>query len=57
MQDLFAASYLPPYRRIYETLDACKAVDYVLFVLSPTTEVDPWDDLLLRSLQPSGYWM
>ncbi len=43
-----------PYRRFYETLDACKAADYVLFVLSPTTEVDPWGDLLLRSLQAQG---
>ncbi|KZW00951.1 ribosome biogenesis protein tsr1 [Exidia glandulosa HHB12029] len=45
---------LLPYRRLYDALDACKAADYTLFVLSPTTEVEPWGDLLLRTLQAQG---
>ncbi|KZT29103.1 ribosome biogenesis protein tsr1 [Neolentinus lepideus HHB14362 ss-1] len=43
-----------PYRSLYSTLDAVKAADYVLFVLSPTTEVDAWGDTLLRALQAQG---
>ncbi|EPQ57123.1 DUF663-domain-containing protein [Gloeophyllum trabeum ATCC 11539] len=43
-----------PYRSLYPTLDAVKAADYVLFVLSPTTEVDAWGDTLLRALQAQG---
>lgn len=43
-----------PYRQFYSTLDACKAADYVLFVLSPEVEVDQWGDTLLRSLQAQG---
>ncbi|TFK53482.1 DUF663-domain-containing protein [Heliocybe sulcata] len=43
-----------PYRSLYATLDAVKGADYVLFVLSPTTEVDAWGDTLLRALQAQG---
>lgn len=43
-----------PYRHLYAALDACKSADYVLFVLSSTVEVDPWGDLLLRTLQAQG---
>lgn len=42
------------YRNFYETLDACKVADYVVFGLSPTVEVDTWGDTLLRSLQAQG---
>lgn len=45
---------LLPYRQFYAALDACKAADYVVFVLSPTTEVDSWGELLMRSLQAQG---
>lgn len=45
---------LLPYRRLYAALDACKAADYVVFVLSPTVEVEPWGDTLLRTLQSQG---
>ncbi|KAG9032530.1 hypothetical protein FRB95_001366 [Tulasnella sp. JGI-2019a] len=45
---------LLPYRQLYMALDACKAADYVVFVLSPTTEVDLWGELLMRSLQAQG---
>ncbi|KAG8858563.1 hypothetical protein FRB96_005235 [Tulasnella sp. 330] len=45
---------LLPYRQLYMALDACKAADYVVFVLSPTTEVDSWGELLMRSLQAQG---
>jgi pre-rRNA-processing protein TSR1 len=43
-----------PYRSYWETLDACKIADYVVFALSSTVEVDPWGDTLLRSLQSQG---
>ncbi|KAJ7680791.1 ribosome biogenesis protein tsr1 [Mycena polygramma] len=43
-----------PYKNMYAALDACKAADYVLFVLSSTVEVDPWGDTLLRTLQAQG---
>jgi pre-rRNA-processing protein TSR1 len=43
-----------PYGAFYQTLDACKAADYVLFLLSPVTEVTAWGDTLLRSLQAQG---
>ncbi|KAF5355442.1 hypothetical protein D9758_006394 [Tetrapyrgos nigripes] len=47
--------FLPlPYRDFYSTLDACKAADYVLFLLSPTVEVNDWGDTLLRTLQAQG---
>src|ERR1700722_8837349 len=42
------------YKYFYEALDACKAADYVLFILSSTVEVDPWGDTLLRTLQAQG---
>lgn len=42
------------YRDLYATLDACKAADYVVFILSPTVEVTPWGDMLLRTLQAQG---
>ena len=43
-----------PYRNLYAALDACKVADYVLFVLSPSVEVDAWGDMLLRALQAQG---
>jgi pre-rRNA-processing protein TSR1 len=43
-----------PYRNIYAALDACKAADYVVFVLSTVVEVDNWGDILLRTLQAQG---
>ncbi|KAJ7091936.1 ribosome biogenesis protein tsr1 [Mycena belliarum] len=43
-----------PYKNIYAALDACKAADYVVFVLSSAVEVDPWGDTLLRALQAQG---
>jgi pre-rRNA-processing protein TSR1 len=39
---------------MYAALDACKAADYVLFLLSSTVEVDDWGDTLLRTLQAQG---
>ncbi|KDQ55730.1 hypothetical protein JAAARDRAFT_37154 [Jaapia argillacea MUCL 33604] len=43
-----------PYKQMYAAMDACKAADYVLFVLSPTVEVNTWGDTLLRILQAQG---
>lgn len=45
---------LLPYRNLYAALDACKAADYVIFVLSPDVEVDSWGELAMRSLQAQG---
>ncbi|KAH9944690.1 ribosome biogenesis protein tsr1 [Amylocystis lapponica] len=42
------------YKQLYAALDACKAADYVVFVLSANLEVDVWGDTLLRSLQAQG---
>lgn len=43
-----------PFKDTYAALDACKAADYVLFVLSPSVEVGEWGDVLLRILQAQG---
>ncbi|KAF8327580.1 uncharacterized protein EI90DRAFT_3067300 [Cantharellus anzutake] len=45
---------LLPYHSFYAALDATKAADYVIFVLSTQVEVDDWGDTLLRSLQAQG---
>lgn len=45
---------LLPYRALYAAMDACKAADYTLMLLSPVTEVDAWGDSLLRCLQAQG---
>jgi pre-rRNA-processing protein TSR1 len=39
---------------MYAALDACKAADYVVFVLSSSVEVEEWGDNLLRILQAQG---
>lgn len=44
----------PPKREFYAILDAAKAADYVLFLLSDETDVSPWGETLLRSLQAQG---
>lgn len=43
-----------PYKDTYAALDACKAADYVVFILSPSVEVEEWGDVLLRTLQAQG---
>ncbi|KIJ61283.1 hypothetical protein HYDPIDRAFT_96707 [Hydnomerulius pinastri MD-312] len=43
-----------PYGRPWDALDAAKAADYVLFLLSPTVEVSQAGDTLLRTLQAQG---
>lgn len=45
---------LPPARDIYAILDASKAADYVVFLLSDETDVSEWGDTLLRCLQGQG---
>jgi len=42
------------YNNMYAALDACKAADYVIFVLSSSVEVEEWGDGLLRILQAQG---
>ena len=41
-------------RSIFETLDACKAADYVLFVLSALEEVDAIGETLLKAAGSQG---
>ncbi|KAI0026792.1 hypothetical protein K488DRAFT_75075 [Vararia minispora EC-137] len=43
-----------PYGRTYTALDAAKAADYVVLALSPSIEVPPAGDTLLRALQAQG---
>jgi pre-rRNA-processing protein TSR1 len=42
------------YGDFYAALDACKVADYVVFVLSPATEVGGWGETVLRTLQTQG---
>lgn len=47
--------FLPvEYGRSWDALDTVKAADYVLFLFSPTVEVDDKGDTLLRTLQAQG---
>ncbi|KAE8256182.1 hypothetical protein A4X13_0g2801 [Tilletia indica] len=49
--------FLPlPYGALYPTLDACKCADFVIFVLSAATSIEPgsWGELALRVLQAQG---
>ncbi|KAK0533871.1 ribosome biogenesis protein tsr1 [Tilletia horrida] len=49
--------FLPlPYGALYPILDACKCADFVLFVLSAATSIEPgsWGELALRVLQAQG---
>lgn len=45
-----------PYGALYPLLDACKAADFALLVLSPTTSIEAgsWGELAMRSLQAQG---
>lgn len=45
-----------PYGALYSLLDACKAADFVLLVLSPSTSIEPgsWGELAMRTLQAQG---
>ncbi|KAI6103704.1 ribosome biogenesis protein tsr1 [Pisolithus croceorrhizus] len=47
--------FLPvQYGRYWDALDAAKVADHVLFLFSPTVEVDRKGDTLLRTLQAQG---
>ncbi|EPQ26117.1 uncharacterized protein PFL1_06325 [Pseudozyma flocculosa PF-1] len=49
--------FLPlPYGALYPILDACKCADFVLFILSASTSIEPgsWGELCLRTLQAQG---
>lgn len=41
-------------RNVWETLDICRAADFVLFVLSPEVEVDAIGEQLLRCIEGQG---
>ena len=47
--------FLPlQYGDVYSALDACRVADYVVLVMSSTTEIDKCGDTLLRTLQAQG---
>ncbi|KAJ9645926.1 ribosome biogenesis protein tsr1 [Coniosporium tulheliwenetii] len=46
--------YVPVRRDLMAALDACRAADYVLFVLSAEQEVDELGELILRSMESQG---
>ena len=49
-----SVQYILCSRRLFETLDACKTADYVMFVLSASHEVDSAGEMLLRSIENQG---
>lgn len=46
--------YMPVQRELINVLDTCQVADFVIFVLSPTEEVDEMGKLLLRAIENQG---
>ncbi|KAK3670341.1 ribosome biogenesis protein tsr1 [Recurvomyces mirabilis] len=46
--------YLTPARELFAVLDACRVVDFVLFVLSAEEEVDELGEQMLRTVESQG---
>jgi pre-rRNA-processing protein TSR1 len=46
--------YIIPPKNFMAILDAAKVADFVIFALSPTTEVDEFGELLIRSIESQG---
>ncbi|CAN6667649.1 ribosome biogenesis protein Tsr1p [Trichomonascus vanleenenianus] len=46
--------YIIPSRNFIEILDAARVADFVIFVLSPVTEVDSFGELCIRSIESQG---
>ncbi|MCJ1311650.1 hypothetical protein MMC25_005323 [Agyrium rufum] len=46
--------YIAANRDMITVLDACQAADYIVFVLSPTQEVDEYGETLLRAIENQG---
>ncbi|KAA8917636.1 hypothetical protein TRICI_000237 [Trichomonascus ciferrii] len=46
--------YIIPPKNFMAILDAAKVADFVVFALSPTTEVDEFGELLIRSIESQG---
>ncbi|MCJ1350076.1 MAG: hypothetical protein MMC33_000057 [Icmadophila ericetorum] len=46
--------YMPVRRDLINVLDTCQVADFVIFVLSPTEEVDETGELLLRAIENQG---
>lgn len=46
--------YLTPARDLFESLDACRVADFVLFVLSAEQEVDERGEQMLRCIESQG---
>ena len=49
-----SVQYVTTQRNLLYTLDACKAADFVLFVLSPTQEVGKSEEWMLRAIENQG---
>jgi len=46
--------YVPVNRDLSTCMDAARAADYIIFVLSAETEVDPLGELIIRSIENQG---
>ncbi|KAI2625496.1 hypothetical protein GGS21DRAFT_304821 [Xylaria nigripes] len=46
--------YVPVKRELSACMDAARVADYILFVLSAETEVDPLGELIIRSIENQG---
>ena len=46
--------YLPMSRDVFLCMNACRAADFVLFLLSPVKEVDEVGELMLRTIESQG---
>ncbi|KAI9717455.1 MAG: hypothetical protein M1828_007217 [Chrysothrix sp. TS-e1954] len=46
--------YLPMNRDVFLSMNACRAADFVLFLLSPMSDVDELGELMLRSIEGQG---
>ena len=46
--------YIPVERSLVTALDACKCADFVIFLLSPTTEAGEEAELLLKAIEGQG---
>lgn len=46
--------YIPVRRNLSTCMDAARVADYIIFVLSAETEVDPLGELIIRSIENQG---
>ena len=46
--------YISVSRELFSALDACRVADFVIFILSPSQEVDETGELLIRAIESQG---